>query len=73
MAIFIACSHQLNSVETPQTYALRLNLALALVLIKSHYPLTYRIAGFFKDKNFHELTFPRFLRGEFSRIVRSAR
>ena len=29
----------------------------------------YCIAGFFKDKNFHELAFPRFLRGKFSRIV----
>ena len=31
--------------------------------------LKYRIASFFKDKNFHELAFPRFLRGKFSRIV----
>ena len=29
----------------------------------------YRIAGFFEDKNFHELAFPRFLRGKFSQIV----
>ena len=29
----------------------------------------YHIAGFFEDKNFHELAFPRFSRGKFSRIV----
>ena len=27
------------------------------------------MVGFFEDKNFHELAFPRFLRGKFSRIV----
>ena len=29
----------------------------------------YRIAGFFEDKIFHELAFPRFSRGKFSQIV----
>ena len=31
--------------------------------------ILYRIAGFFEDKNFHELAFPRFSRGKFSQIV----
>ena len=28
----------------------------------------YRVVGFFKDKNFHILAFPRFSRGKFSQI-----
>ena len=32
-------------------------------------PTNYHIAGFFEDKNFHKLAFPRFSRGKFSRIV----
>ena len=55
--IFMVCSYALFQVSY-------MHMIICFVLTYS-----YRIAGFFEDKIFHEFASPRFSRGKFSRIV----
>ena len=42
---------------------------ISIESIRESHCSKYSIEGFFEDKNFHELAFPRFSKGKFSRIV----